>query len=219
MGRKGKEKEDLKCIKAAARAWYEHGGGSGKVVKEGIHINTRRAAIRRPSRYKMEAMKQINISNGSHEDLNETTFSIDIGIDSGKSRKSASAAKSSLEWDNALNIPKRVSFKVDNVQDVMFCETKNIINLACENNFSSSLFDTYEIKTLSKYVLSICDSDDDTAGSTKRNWKGVDFSYDVCLPRASFRSKRRFHFCFPKYGHALCSSKQFIFSTKSMHYE
>lgn len=102
-----------------------------------------------------------------------------------------------------------MSFKAED--EVIFSElTNNIINLAADSmdDFSSSLFDLYEIKALSKYVLSLNPpatyNDDD--GACKKGWKEFGFSYDECLPGGGMRGfkfgsrarKRRFmHVWFP----------------------
>jgi hypothetical protein len=120
-----------------------------------------------------------------------------------KARRIGRSSSSSVQH------PKRVTFKAED--EVIFSElTNNIINLAADsmNNFSSSLFDLYEIKALSKYVLShnppVSYNGDD--GVSKKGWKEFGFSYDECLPGGGMRGfrsgsrarKRRFlHVWFP----------------------
>jgi hypothetical protein len=127
----------------------------------------------------------------------------DREVERGKARRISRPSSSSVQR------PKRVTFKAED--EVIFSDlTNNIINLAADsmNNFSSSLFDSYEIKALSKYVLSLNPpaSYDDDDGVSKKWWKEFGFSYDECLPSGGMRGfkfgsrarKRRFlHVWFP----------------------
>lgn len=71
----------------------------------------------------------------------------------GERSKARKFSRSSL---SSLQHSKKMSFKAED--EIIFSDlTNNILNLASDsmNDFSSSLFDSYEIKALSKYVLSL----------------------------------------------------------------
>ncbi|MED6188269.1 hypothetical protein PIB30_084354 [Stylosanthes scabra] len=71
-----KKKDDLDLVKAAAWAWYEHGSGSernNKGLMNEFDITTtrtthQRTSTRPPSRYKLEAMKRMELNNDHHRE-------------------------------------------------------------------------------------------------------------------------------------------------------
>ncbi|EOY03039.1 Tetratricopeptide repeat-like superfamily protein [Theobroma cacao] len=64
--KKRSSSDGLAQVKAAAWAWYQHGSGSeGKPIREFDITRTERASSSRPSRYKLEAMRN-NTGKGNH---------------------------------------------------------------------------------------------------------------------------------------------------------
>jgi len=219
-------------MKAGARAWNHsgHGGyGGARAMQEGQYSQTLSAHPPPPS-----------VLYNHQECLNDIFSYIDIDIaEEAKSKKlerNGSASCNQYPRSSRSSSSKRVSFKAED--EVIFSETKNIIRLAaCTNDFSSSLFDSYEIKSLSNYVSSANydvlssdggrrsvhhDYDDDDV--SKKWWKEFSFLYDECFPSMGMRgssggrSSKRPHLWFnfmavKKYGPpSLCGSSQVLFS-------
>lgn len=248
---------ELERMKAAARAWYRrgrgHGGGrrAGRTdhhVKEvgvgdkphGRSMRSRPIWVCRPSRYKLEAALKNHDPDSpppppavpcNHDYLDDMFSYIDLDIGeetaSKKSDFNGSASCNQYSRSSRSSSSKRVSFKAED--EIIFAETKNIIRLAaCTNDFNSSLFDSYEIKSLSNYVLSgnydalsfdgrrhSVHGDDDVS---KKWWKEFSFPYDDCFPGAAMKgssggrgSKRHLWLNFMP---SLCSnsSAQVVFS-------
>lgn len=57
--------DELAIVKAAARAWYQHGSGSKAKAKSEFEV-TRSQSLARPSRYKLEAMRMAKETTSVH---------------------------------------------------------------------------------------------------------------------------------------------------------
>jgi hypothetical protein len=218
---------ELERMKVAARAWYHSGHGGAGAMQEGQYPNS----MKRPLSAHPPPPVPYN-----HACLNDIFSYIDLDIaEESASKKpdfNGSASCNQYARSSRSSSSKRVSFKAED--EVVFSETKNIIrSAACTNDFSSSLFDSYEIKSLSNYVSSAnydvlsydggrhsVHGDDDVS---KKWWKEFSFLYDECFPSVGMRgssgsrsSRRHLWFNFmpiKKYGPpSLCSSTQVLFS-------
>lgn len=211
------------------RAWYHSGHGGAGAMQEGQYSNIMK------KQQPLSANPPPSVVPYNHDYLNDIFSYIDLDIAKEAVCKkpdfNGSASCNQYPRSSRSSSSKRVSFKAED--EVVFSETKNIIKLAaCTNDFSSSLFDSYEIKSLSNYVSSAnydvlsydggrhsVHGDDDVS---KKWWKEFSFLYDECFPgvgmRGSTGGRGRRHLWFnfmpiKKYGPAsLCGSTQVHFS-------